>query len=175
MMSEAENPDRLKDYCASSVFIKALLLRGYGFDDVSFPGISFQNTVKKKTTFKWITDIRWSSVVSLVVFFFCRRATRRWAGLWATCWCWAICCLRKAPGWGNLSPSERGECSSSSSSSSSSSASFCCFEREARGRKEAMKTPSRYNIMLWRKEMYRTFGFCCYCFFQQLQCISASP
>ncbi|XP_027882218.1 ectonucleoside triphosphate diphosphohydrolase 2-like [Xiphophorus couchianus] len=44
MMSEAENPDRLKDFCASSVFIKALLLRGYGFDDASFPGISFQNT-----------------------------------------------------------------------------------------------------------------------------------
>lgn len=33
---------RLQDYCASSVFIKILTLRGYGFDDTSFPRISFQ-------------------------------------------------------------------------------------------------------------------------------------
>ncbi|XP_034458500.1 ectonucleoside triphosphate diphosphohydrolase 2 [Hippoglossus hippoglossus] len=33
---------RLQDYCASSVFIKVLMLRGYGFDDTSFPRISFQ-------------------------------------------------------------------------------------------------------------------------------------
>lgn len=33
---------RLQDYCASSVFIKILTLTGYGFDDTSFPRISFQ-------------------------------------------------------------------------------------------------------------------------------------
>lgn len=33
---------RLQDYCASSVFLKILMLRGYGFDDASFPRISFQ-------------------------------------------------------------------------------------------------------------------------------------
>lgn len=33
---------RLKDYCAVSAFVRVLLLRGYGFDDLSFPHISFQ-------------------------------------------------------------------------------------------------------------------------------------
>ncbi|KAM4719369.1 ectonucleoside triphosphate diphosphohydrolase 2 [Anableps anableps] len=33
---------RLQDSCACSVFLKALMLRGYGFDDASFPRISFQ-------------------------------------------------------------------------------------------------------------------------------------
>ncbi|KAM4532155.1 ectonucleoside triphosphate diphosphohydrolase 2 [Fundulus diaphanus] len=37
--------DRLQNYCASSVFIKTLLVRGYGFDDASFPLISFQDKV----------------------------------------------------------------------------------------------------------------------------------
>uniref|UniRef100_A0A3Q3Q5J0 Ectonucleoside triphosphate diphosphohydrolase 2b n=1 Tax=Monopterus albus TaxID=43700 RepID=A0A3Q3Q5J0_MONAL len=33
---------RLQDYCASSVFVKVLMLRGYGFSETSFPHISFQ-------------------------------------------------------------------------------------------------------------------------------------
>nr|XP_019959789.1 PREDICTED: ectonucleoside triphosphate diphosphohydrolase 2-like [Paralichthys olivaceus] len=37
-----DQKSRLKDYCASSVFVKVLMLRGYGFDDTSFPRISFQ-------------------------------------------------------------------------------------------------------------------------------------
>uniref|UniRef100_A0A672JRJ0 Ectonucleoside triphosphate diphosphohydrolase 2-like n=1 Tax=Salarias fasciatus TaxID=181472 RepID=A0A672JRJ0_SALFA len=37
-----EQKSRLQDYCASSVFLQVLTLRGYGFDDVSFPRISFQ-------------------------------------------------------------------------------------------------------------------------------------
>uniref|UniRef100_UPI0037E90DBD ectonucleoside triphosphate diphosphohydrolase 2 n=1 Tax=Semicossyphus pulcher TaxID=241346 RepID=UPI0037E90DBD len=37
-----EQQSRLQDYCASSVFVNILMLRGYGFDDTSFPHISFQ-------------------------------------------------------------------------------------------------------------------------------------
>uniref|UniRef100_A0A8D3D411 Ectonucleoside triphosphate diphosphohydrolase 2 n=1 Tax=Scophthalmus maximus TaxID=52904 RepID=A0A8D3D411_SCOMX len=37
-----EQKVRLPDYCASSVFVKVLMLRGYGFDETSFPRISFQ-------------------------------------------------------------------------------------------------------------------------------------
>ncbi|CAN9504830.1 unnamed protein product [Ophioblennius macclurei] len=37
-----EQKSRLQDYCASSVFLKVLMLRGYGFDDTSFSSISFQ-------------------------------------------------------------------------------------------------------------------------------------
>ncbi|XP_024294853.1 ectonucleoside triphosphate diphosphohydrolase 2 [Oncorhynchus tshawytscha] len=33
---------RLQDYCAASVFIQVLMLQGYGFDELSFPRISFQ-------------------------------------------------------------------------------------------------------------------------------------
>ncbi|KAM8828901.1 ectonucleoside triphosphate diphosphohydrolase 2 [Spinachia spinachia] len=33
---------RLQDYCAISVYVKVLMLRGYGFDETSFPRISFQ-------------------------------------------------------------------------------------------------------------------------------------
>ncbi|XP_007575708.1 ectonucleoside triphosphate diphosphohydrolase 2 [Poecilia formosa] len=44
MVSDKKNIDRVRNYCASSVLLQALLLRGYGFDDSSFPDISFQNT-----------------------------------------------------------------------------------------------------------------------------------
>lgn len=37
-----EQKSRLQDYCASSVFVKILLVRGYSFDETSFPRISFQ-------------------------------------------------------------------------------------------------------------------------------------
>ncbi|KTG31640.1 hypothetical protein cypCar_00034898 [Cyprinus carpio] len=33
---------RLKDYCAVSAFVQVLLVNGYGFDNLSFPHISFQ-------------------------------------------------------------------------------------------------------------------------------------
>ncbi|XP_041706902.2 ectonucleoside triphosphate diphosphohydrolase 2 [Coregonus clupeaformis] len=33
---------RLQDFCAASVFTKVLFMRGYGFDEISFPRISFQ-------------------------------------------------------------------------------------------------------------------------------------
>ncbi|XP_029508598.1 ectonucleoside triphosphate diphosphohydrolase 2-like [Oncorhynchus nerka] len=33
---------RLQDFCAASVFTKVLFTRGYGFDEISFPHISFQ-------------------------------------------------------------------------------------------------------------------------------------
>lgn len=42
MVLAPEQKSRLQDYCASSVFVKILTLRGYGFDDASFPQISFQ-------------------------------------------------------------------------------------------------------------------------------------
>ncbi|XP_071774876.1 ectonucleoside triphosphate diphosphohydrolase 2 [Centroberyx gerrardi] len=37
-----EQESRLQDYCASAVFIKVLMLKGYRFDEASFPRISFQ-------------------------------------------------------------------------------------------------------------------------------------
>ncbi|XP_040053701.2 ectonucleoside triphosphate diphosphohydrolase 2 [Gasterosteus aculeatus] len=37
-----EQRSRLQNYCAISVYVKVLLLRGYGFDETSFPRISFQ-------------------------------------------------------------------------------------------------------------------------------------
>ncbi|KAG9261927.1 ectonucleoside triphosphate diphosphohydrolase 2 [Astyanax mexicanus] len=37
-----EQQSRLQDYCAATVFMKVLLLKGYGFDRLSFPQISFQ-------------------------------------------------------------------------------------------------------------------------------------
>ncbi|XP_066514090.1 ectonucleoside triphosphate diphosphohydrolase 2-like [Hoplias malabaricus] len=33
---------RLQDYCAATVFMRVLLLRSYGFDNITFPKISFQ-------------------------------------------------------------------------------------------------------------------------------------
>lgn len=37
-----EQKSRLQDYCTSSVFVKILMVRGYSFDETSFPHISFQ-------------------------------------------------------------------------------------------------------------------------------------
>lgn len=37
-----EEKKRLQDYCAVSVFIQVLTIKGYGFDETSFPRISFQ-------------------------------------------------------------------------------------------------------------------------------------
>ncbi|XP_068608886.1 ectonucleoside triphosphate diphosphohydrolase 2 [Brachionichthys hirsutus] len=37
-----EQKSRLQDYCASSVFVNVLMLKGYSFDEMSFPHISFQ-------------------------------------------------------------------------------------------------------------------------------------
>ncbi|TKS84198.1 Ectonucleoside triphosphate diphosphohydrolase 2 [Collichthys lucidus] len=37
-----EQRSRLQDYCASSVFLNILMLKGYSFDETTFPRISFQ-------------------------------------------------------------------------------------------------------------------------------------
>lgn len=37
-----EQKSRLQDYCPSAVFMQLLMLRGYGFDETSFPQVSFQ-------------------------------------------------------------------------------------------------------------------------------------
>ncbi|XP_076854323.1 ectonucleoside triphosphate diphosphohydrolase 2 isoform X2 [Brachyhypopomus gauderio] len=37
-----EQKIRLHDYCATSLFMQVLILKGYGFDELTFPGISFQ-------------------------------------------------------------------------------------------------------------------------------------
>ncbi|XP_038124190.1 ectonucleoside triphosphate diphosphohydrolase 2 [Cyprinodon tularosa] len=42
MIMAPKSKSRLQNYCASSVFIKILMLRGYGFDEESFARISFQ-------------------------------------------------------------------------------------------------------------------------------------
>uniref|UniRef100_A0A3Q0SUJ2 Ectonucleoside triphosphate diphosphohydrolase 2 n=1 Tax=Amphilophus citrinellus TaxID=61819 RepID=A0A3Q0SUJ2_AMPCI len=47
-----EQKSRLHYYCAASVFLNALMLRGYGFNDTSFPHISFQKKVAD-TTVGW--------------------------------------------------------------------------------------------------------------------------
>ncbi|XP_072228152.1 ectonucleoside triphosphate diphosphohydrolase 2 isoform X1 [Leuresthes tenuis] len=42
MLQAPAQKSRLQNYCASSVFVMTLILRGYGFNDTSFPHISFQ-------------------------------------------------------------------------------------------------------------------------------------
>ncbi|KAM4634123.1 ectonucleoside triphosphate diphosphohydrolase 2 [Polymixia lowei] len=42
LLRAPEQKSRLPDYCAASVFVNVLMLRGYGFDNASFPLISFQ-------------------------------------------------------------------------------------------------------------------------------------
>lgn len=43
MMAKApDEKKRLQDYCACSVFLQVLMIKGYGFDEISFPRISFQ-------------------------------------------------------------------------------------------------------------------------------------
>lgn len=42
----------LRDYCADSVFVHVLLISGYGFNNLSFPHISFQEKVSPEQTFK---------------------------------------------------------------------------------------------------------------------------
>ncbi|XP_058473849.1 ectonucleoside triphosphate diphosphohydrolase 2 isoform X2 [Solea solea] len=42
LLAPGESKPRLQDYCASSVFMNVLMSRGYGFDEASFPHISFQ-------------------------------------------------------------------------------------------------------------------------------------
>ncbi|KAG7480424.1 hypothetical protein MATL_G00055940 [Megalops atlanticus] len=37
-----DQKSRLQDYCAASVFVQVLMLRGYGFNESSFPRVSFQ-------------------------------------------------------------------------------------------------------------------------------------
>ncbi|KAG7279271.1 hypothetical protein CRUP_033207 [Coryphaenoides rupestris] len=37
-----EQKSRLQHYCATSAFIRVLMMRGYGFDRISFPRVSFQ-------------------------------------------------------------------------------------------------------------------------------------
>ncbi|XP_056146867.1 ectonucleoside triphosphate diphosphohydrolase 2-like [Lampris incognitus] len=37
-----DQTSHLQDYCAASVYIQVLIMRGYGFDEASFPRISFQ-------------------------------------------------------------------------------------------------------------------------------------
>ena len=47
-----EQESRLQDYCATSVFTQVLLFRGYGFDDQSFRGVSFQKEVREPSETK---------------------------------------------------------------------------------------------------------------------------
>ncbi|XP_037547715.1 ectonucleoside triphosphate diphosphohydrolase 2 [Nematolebias whitei] len=42
LLRAPKDRSRLQNYCASSVFVKTLILRGYGFDNTSFPHVSFQ-------------------------------------------------------------------------------------------------------------------------------------
>lgn len=46
----------LRDYCADSAFVHVLLISGYGFNNLFFPHISFQEKVSPEQTFKisWI-------------------------------------------------------------------------------------------------------------------------
>ncbi|XP_051965740.1 LOW QUALITY PROTEIN: ectonucleoside triphosphate diphosphohydrolase 2 [Xyrauchen texanus] len=45
--------NHLKDYCADSVFMQMLLISGYGFNEISFPQISFQEKAED-------TSVGWS-------------------------------------------------------------------------------------------------------------------
>lgn len=136
---------RLQDYCASSVYIKTLMLRGYGFNETSFSSISFQKKVRK---YDRIFKTQRLIFGQLAVIFCCcssRRGMPLWAGLWATCWVWAICCRQRLWGWRRPWPWECGEYLSLSSSSSSPQSCFTSYFDHAMGRrKEAMMAPSRY-------------------------------
>ncbi|KAK2912104.1 hypothetical protein Q8A67_004237 [Cirrhinus molitorella] len=37
-----DEEDHLRDYCADSILLQVLLINGYGFNDISFPHVSFQ-------------------------------------------------------------------------------------------------------------------------------------
>ncbi|XP_018614559.2 ectonucleoside triphosphate diphosphohydrolase 2 isoform X1 [Scleropages formosus] len=46
MLKKAPDQEkRLQDYCTASVFLQVLMVRGYGFDEFSFPQVSFQRKV----------------------------------------------------------------------------------------------------------------------------------
>lgn len=57
-----EDKARLQDYCAVSVFVKILMLRGYSFDETTFQHISFQKKVWTVSRLKNQTknDFNWS-------------------------------------------------------------------------------------------------------------------
>ncbi|KAI4816849.1 hypothetical protein KUCAC02_009150 [Chaenocephalus aceratus] len=42
LLLDPKQRSRLQDNCASSVFVKTLMFRGYGFDEMSFPRVTFQ-------------------------------------------------------------------------------------------------------------------------------------
>lgn len=42
LLAAPEQKSRLQDYCATAVFMQVLMLRGYGFDEKSFPQVTFQ-------------------------------------------------------------------------------------------------------------------------------------
>lgn len=136
---------RLQDYCASSVFVKVLVMRGYGFDETSFPHIYFRKKVRL-SSYIWNSSSDVKSLPADVCHCWsCRRVTPRWAGPWATCWVWAICSQQRQWCWGRPWPRERGEVSSFSLSFSSlRSWSSSCSEFGMERRKDAVKAPSRY-------------------------------
>lgn len=44
-----DEESRLRDYCASAVLAKTLMLGGYGFDEETFPHIFFQRKVRRSS------------------------------------------------------------------------------------------------------------------------------
>lgn len=97
----------------------------------------------------------------------CRQATPRWAGLWATCWVWAICSQQREWCWGRPWPREHGEVSSFSLSFSSlQSSSSSCSELGMERRKEAVKAPSRYcsNIQCSQYSLIQLYMCICFGF-----------
>lgn len=53
LVKAPDQKQRLQDYCAVSVFIQILMLQAYGFDEKSFPQVSFQKTVSFQEHAQW--------------------------------------------------------------------------------------------------------------------------
>lgn len=68
-----EQQSRLQDYCTATVFMKVLLLNGYGFDQNSFPHISFQKKVSSEHTCVKLSEASWNytSVVDWIIISHC--------------------------------------------------------------------------------------------------------
>lgn len=82
-----DQASRLRDYCASSVFVKVLLLKGYSFDEKSFSRISFKKKVKALASLNSRCSYENEVACSNHMYFIssCRLAMPQLGGLWATC------------------------------------------------------------------------------------------
>lgn len=98
-----DEKSRLQDYCASSVFVKTLMLGGYRFNDKTFPHILFQRKVGTLSLlyqtliilYWYCSMIIYFLLIVIMCFWLIRQVTPQWVGLWDICSLWATCCLQR--------------------------------------------------------------------------------